>query len=398
MSDHLTSVPLTSKSRRSSTLPRRKTSPPRLQIVTDEKRNHLSSSASRGIMSTLPLPRSNSGLPPTPRSGETAFAVSVRPSLKFTGNACPSPTPSFLTDGSRAETPSPITFAPVQLPSTSRHPASPLQPGSPTYLPSFDPGVLEYTPQAVSPEHSPSSSSRARVSFDQNELQRGFHLPRRASVDLPQDSDPIPLRPSLELDPDYALAKVREDERQAGLMGGSVPARVAVYPPSSVHSLRWLPHQENLREEDEEEDLATTQESLPYTRDREGTSAGPMRLQLDTKNHSALEVPITARTDAPLSPASARSRMTELLASELASAIWHVVIFQICFMFIVVLAGLSTWIDLGRGRGPSAFGTQHVSLILVGWGPLIVFGHTSAVRSYIRGLFTFSWRRSTPFR
>ena len=45
------------------------------------------------------------------------------------------------------------------------------------------------------------------------------------------------------------------------------------------------------------------------------------------------------------------------------------------FSCIVVLAGLSTWIDLAKHRDvPSPFGTQHVALVLIGWGPLFVFG------------------------
>ncbi|KAG2138525.1 hypothetical protein DEU56DRAFT_901254 [Suillus clintonianus] len=73
----------------------------------------------------------------------------------------------------------------------------------------------------------------------------------------------------------------------------------------------------------------------------------------------------------------------------LAPAIWRLILFQMAFFIIQFLAALSTIIDVATHRPkPTPFGTQHVALVLVGWGPSIVFGHLPAVRR--RLLF---WRR-----
>lgn len=52
------------------------------------------------------------------------------------------------------------------------------------------------------------------------------------------------------------------------------------------------------------------------------------------------------------------------------------------FFIIQCLAGLSTVIDVARHQPtPTPFGSQHVALILVGWGPAVVFGEYTALRS-----------------
>jgi hypothetical protein len=74
----------------------------------------------------------------------------------------------------------------------------------------------------------------------------------------------------------------------------------------------------------------------------------------------------------------------------LAPAIWRLILFQMAFFITQCLAALSTIIDVASHRTyPTPFGTQHVALVLVGWGPSIVFGHLPAVRR--RLLF---WRRA----
>jgi len=62
-------------------------------------------------------------------------------------------------------------------------------------------------------------------------------------------------------------------------------------------------------------------------------------------------------------------------------AILSMVVFQLVFFFILILASLSTVIDLFRDQMiPSAFGTQHIAILLVAWCPAIVFGCLSGVR------------------
>lgn len=76
----------------------------------------------------------------------------------------------------------------------------------------------------------------------------------------------------------------------------------------------------------------------------------------------------------------------------LAPAIWRLILFQMAFFIIQFLAALSTIIDVAMHRPkPTPFGTQHVALVLVGWGPSIVFGHLPAVRRKL--LF---WRHPDP--
>ncbi|KIJ61409.1 hypothetical protein HYDPIDRAFT_115868 [Hydnomerulius pinastri MD-312] len=76
----------------------------------------------------------------------------------------------------------------------------------------------------------------------------------------------------------------------------------------------------------------------------------------------------------------------------LAPAIWRLILFQVAFFTIQCLAALSTIVDVAQHREtPTPFGTQHVALILVGWGPSVVFGHLPAVRRQL-----MFWRRSPP--
>ncbi|EGO03570.1 hypothetical protein SERLA73DRAFT_69425 [Serpula lacrymans var. lacrymans S7.3] len=83
----------------------------------------------------------------------------------------------------------------------------------------------------------------------------------------------------------------------------------------------------------------------------------------------------------PLS-AAALSRQSHIPAPRsLAPAVWRLIIFQMAFFIIQCLAALSTIIDVANHRPtPTPFGTQHVALILAGWGPAVVFGHLPAVR------------------
>ncbi|KAI0293997.1 hypothetical protein BC826DRAFT_910271, partial [Russula brevipes] len=48
------------------------------------------------------------------------------------------------------------------------------------------------------------------------------------------------------------------------------------------------------------------------------------------------------------------------------------------FFFILVLASLSTLIDLVKDRDtPTSFGTQHIAIILAAWCPAVVFGSSA---------------------
>jgi hypothetical protein len=191
----------------------------------------------------------------------------------------------------------------------------PLVPALAIYTPSFDPGALDFSPKAISPELPPTSPSRARVSFDKTELQRGFHLPRRVSIDSPSDDD-APPRPSLELSPEYAFAKL---EAQSPPLPPPPHGPAPLYPPggASVHALRWLPRYAGVAEEDEDEDdLATTADSHMFSRERH-RSASPLRSRAEGKFPGALKVPTpsAAGLEAPLSPSTASAHTSFLLSA-----------------------------------------------------------------------------------
>ncbi|KAH7907573.1 hypothetical protein BJ138DRAFT_1137485 [Hygrophoropsis aurantiaca] len=83
-------------------------------------------------------------------------------------------------------------------------------------------------------------------------------------------------------------------------------------------------------------------------------------------------------------PFSAISRGTgsqRQVSRSLAPAIWRLILFQMAFFTIQFLAALSTIIDVATNKPtPTPFGSQHVALLLVGWGPSFVFGHLPVVR------------------
>lgn len=63
----------------------------------------------------------------------------------------------------------------------------------------------------------------------------------------------------------------------------------------------------------------------------------------------------------------------------------YTVLFQLLFSSTLILAAISTLVDLGTGRStPTRVGTQHVALMLVTWLPVIVLG-VAVLRRYLRG-------------
>ncbi|KIY70862.1 hypothetical protein CYLTODRAFT_451356 [Cylindrobasidium torrendii FP15055 ss-10] len=70
-------------------------------------------------------------------------------------------------------------------------------------------------------------------------------------------------------------------------------------------------------------------------------------------------------------------------------AVWRILIFQITFSLVAILAAVSPVIELCLGWDqPSALGTQSFALVLVAWGPAIVFLPLPAVRQNL-----MFWRR-----
>jgi len=80
----------------------------------------------------------------------------------------------------------------------------------------------------------------------------------------------------------------------------------------------------------------------------------------------------------PRSMGSRRSRRP--IPPSLAPPIWRIIFFQFAFTIVQALGAISTLIAVTKDRPPSAFGTQHVSLLIAAWGPFFIFGHLAAVR------------------
>ncbi|KAA1473661.1 hypothetical protein DENSPDRAFT_882209 [Dentipellis sp. KUC8613] len=284
----------------------------------------------------------------------------------------PSPIPSvetMHTAGSinthrSADTPSPITFAPVPTPpkSKSGHARTPSQsqmhaaaPAAPHhYSPPFpDPGALQrapsFLPDADTDAPPPlSPSRRAPVSPDLGGV-RAFHLPLRASLELP-----LPLPPA----PEY-------QSPAPGAYGFGLGQ-----PPAAV------------REEDEEEVTLRHGSALPWEV-RRGVGAGDEEEgDADVDGESVIKEALEYNEGrrASIFKRFSRQSMRSSPRSVLYPAIWRIVTFQIAFLLTIALAALSTLIDLIRNRPPTAFGTQHVALVLAAWGPGIVFGHLPGVR------------------
>ncbi|KDQ60192.1 hypothetical protein JAAARDRAFT_32574 [Jaapia argillacea MUCL 33604] len=75
--------------------------------------------------------------------------------------------------------------------------------------------------------------------------------------------------------------------------------------------------------------------------------------------------------------------------------IWHLVIFQTTIFFTMVLASISTLIDLIKHNTTSTpFGTHHVAFLLAAWAPCLIFGNLQPVRHRLSSSLV-RWRSST---
>ncbi|KAI0264748.1 hypothetical protein BC834DRAFT_970673 [Gloeopeniophorella convolvens] len=300
-------------------------------------------------------------------------------------HAPPSPTMSnkstIFADTDRAQTPSPITFAPV--PSPQRR-AVPLDgdAGHPLrYVTSVpDPGALYPidAPDAVAvavspPEPAPQSPSRARISLDAGDTGRGFHLPTRQSAST--------LRPSLELSPEYVQARLEQD--RAVVAAFAQQQHQHSYPPATPfaadalsslptvayaeRALDGLPEVEEAErgkgvdEDDADSILKDERDFMDYEGVLEDAGAPPLK-------------PVRQFYRSAPRPSVGRP-------PGLGPAIWRLIVFQMAFFFILLLAALSTLVDLARDQPPTPFGTQHVALLLAAWGPVIVFGYFPGARN-----------------
>ena len=171
---------------------------------------------------SLSLSSSRVSVPMTPRTIETehstshfSIALPALPPMTFPSaylSQQPSPQSSTkdlsLSDVDRGRTPSPIVFARPHVPSPQHHAQRDATGEScdnrctssghdPETDPPYNAALCEEPPR------SPTSPSRAPISLEVGERMSRFHLPTR--------SPPSDLRPSLELSPEYARARLEAD-------------------------------------------------------------------------------------------------------------------------------------------------------------------------------------------
>ncbi|KAI9507250.1 hypothetical protein F5148DRAFT_1309864 [Russula earlei] len=271
----------------------------------------------------------------------------------------------------RDRTPSPIVFADAPLPTPHRNHVQLDAAGKPcnnccTLCNYREPGITLPPEATVSgePPASPTSLSRAPISLEINERMPRFHLPTRPP--------PNGLRPSLELSPEYVRARLEEDRAIFAGGLGHLPASPYSYyrTPSagrspdiaaSLPSISYTDHAlERLPEVDEGDkgSIAKSEGDLPDQRKTMSMDyPEPPRLKPIRQFYRSAPRPSVGRPPGLNPP------------------IWRMVVFQMIFFFILILASLSTLIDLVRDpQAPVAFGTQHVAILLVVWCPPIVFG------------------------
>lgn len=232
-------------------------------------------------------------VPPSPRE---EFSIPPPPSSRAASHSHPNLSISTDTDSysQRSASPSPITFAPV-----APLPVRPRPAGQGPYPPSFPdtgpalPAFPGYVPDeetasagvAVVPEEpeEPTSGSRSPVAFDVDS-NRGFHLP---------------LRPSLELSPEYAMMALRQAENEQSLTtggrNGAVPEWLSSPPTTST--TKWGRDRryrvEDVKEVEEEDNI--TLDTLGWSggsrgpRSRNGSGGETIRGEADEEGDYTVE-------------------------------------------------------------------------------------------------------------
>ena len=332
-----------------------------------------------------------------------------------------------LSDDDSFRTPSPIVFAHVPLPSPQRRSAQSGE-AEPCDI-RFDASDCEYgmappphpTVSEESPT-SPASPSRAPVSLEVGERMPRFHLPSR--------SPPSALRPSLELSPEYVRARLEEDRAMFAAYLDDLPTspcssyRRPISTSSAGRSpeiISTLPNitytdrvLEGLPELDEAEKGSVLKSEGECTDERKVVSPEPplkperqfyrmwflvlRRMQRNIKSNISqdrlLALPLVVhQAFIQLSGAwSSSSCALRFLSPSPPFRLCNAdIVVRRAFFFILILATLSTLIDLIRDRpAPTAFGTQHIAILLVAWCPAIIFSSFGSSSFLINGVCRFS--------
>ncbi|KAN0111790.1 hypothetical protein V8E52_008170 [Russula decolorans] len=339
---------------------------------------------------SLSLSSSRVSVPMTPRTIETVhstphfpIALPALPPMTFPSAYLSPPSPPSLTsdqslsDVDRGRTPSPIVFARPRVPCPRHHARldAAREPCDNRCTSGCDPET--YPPydatRSEEPPRSPTSPSRAPISLEVGERMSRFHLPIR--------SPPGDLRPSLELSPEYARVRLEADR-------ASLTRRLENLPPSPYSSHRQLL---TSLTSGQSLDIIGSRPSITYM-DRtleklpEVDGADRDSIMMKSEEDDFVDGYKTITPDSPELPLKPvrqfyRSAPRPSIGRPpgLHPAILSMVVFQLVFFFILILASLSTVIDLIRDRTvPTAFGTQHFAILLVAWCPAMVFGSSAS--------------------
>lgn len=142
----------------------------------------------------------------------------------------------------------------------------------------------------------------------------------------------------------------------------------------------------DMKDGDLEESVSTPMSQRPPRKREDGLEReGGLERKGGTERRGGLK---RKRKPRRLSLASSVQSRRSASASHFRAAIWRIVFFQITFIAVQILSSVTTVINIATSRAtPSPVGTHHAALLLAGWGPVLVFGFSPAVRREM-----FFWR------
>ncbi|KAI0659243.1 hypothetical protein C8Q70DRAFT_1045131 [Cubamyces menziesii] len=128
-------------------------------------------------------------------------------------------------------------------------------------------------------------------------------------------------------------------------------------------------------EDDEDENYDAVSGSLRWIRNSDDTvSIAKSELQF-ARSPQRDDFEETTRRPSPADPSTYDAGLSDPPIPNLTRAVWRVLLFQLFSSLTQILATITSLVDMfAQHSPPSAFGTQHIALLLAAWAPPIVFG------------------------
>ncbi|THU94726.1 hypothetical protein K435DRAFT_724365 [Dendrothele bispora CBS 962.96] len=147
-----------------------------------------------------------------------------------------------------------------------------------------------------------------------------------------------------------------------------------------VSTIRWnhpLPEDDDHDGGNEWSSEYTEHESKHiFARDRHRRFDSTGRPQIDSFHNTPSPLPLSNGPPSRHDPSPLPCSLSHL---------WKMIIFQLSFLLVLLLACISALIDVIAQRdSPSPFGTHHIALLLTVWIPVILIGHIPVVRKNLR--------------